>query len=149
MRKTCAVFLGITTAAFLWSTLAAEGPVMTKIEKDGIVRIGHREASIPFFYLDNNRNAIGDSIDLCLEIVNEIKKEIGGKNTKLLYIKDIAEGLLAVKTDRANALANDDILLFGLIHKSGTPDEYKVIGRQIVQAYWRFHERTIPDGAGA
>ena len=242
MRKTCAVFLGITTAAFLWSTLAAEGPVMTKIEKDGIVRIGHREASIPLFYLDNNRNAIGDSIDLCLEIVNEIKKEIGGKdikveyvpvtpqtrialvangtvdlecgsttnnlqrqkqaafspiifvtgtrllvpgqskvtqikdmnglvmavaqgaanekavadaaapakiNIKFLYVKDIAEGLLAVKTDRANALANDDILLFGLIHKSGTPDEYKVIGRQIVQAYWRFHERTIPDGAGA
>lgn len=222
MRKLVAIVLGVATAALATSSLAADGPVLTKIEKEGVVRIGHREASVPFSYLDNDRKTIGYSIDLCLEIVSEIKKEIGGKdikveyvpvtpqtrialvangtvdlecgsttnnlqrqkqvafspvifvtgtrllvpgkskvaqvedlngqvvavaqgaanekavadaaaaakiNIKFLYVKDIAEGLLAVKTNRADALASDDILLFGLIHKAGTPDEYKVIGR--------------------
>lgn len=51
-----------------------------------------------------------------------------GLDVKILPVRDHAEGMLALETDRVDAYSTDHILLFGLIDKSKTPDEFAVVG---------------------
>ena len=50
---------------------------LKKIKDSGTITIGHREASIPFSYLDEKQQPIGYSMDICAAVVEEIKKELG------------------------------------------------------------------------
>lgn len=54
--------------------------------------------------------------------------EEAGLDVRILPVKDHAEGMLSLETDRVDAYATDHILLFGLISKSRTPDEFTVVG---------------------
>ncbi len=49
---------------------------LKKIKDSGVITLGVRETSIPFSYLDDKQQAIGYSIDLCMAIVEEVKKEL-------------------------------------------------------------------------
>ncbi len=51
---------------------------LKKIRDTGTVTIGYREASFPFSYVRNGGPPIGYSIDLCLGIVDQIKRELAG-----------------------------------------------------------------------
>ena len=70
-------------AALLASTFLAVPVVaqeltgtLKKIKDSGTITLGVRETSIPFSYLDDKQQAIGYSIDLCMAIVEEVKKEL-------------------------------------------------------------------------
>ncbi len=71
-------------AAALISSALLVAPVMAqeltgtlkKIKDSGTITIGHRETSIPFSYLDEKQQPIGYSMDLCMAIVEEVKKEL-------------------------------------------------------------------------
>lgn len=54
--------------------------------------------------------------------------EAAGLEVKVLPVKDHAEGMLSLETDRVDAYATDHILLFGLISKSRTPEDFAVVG---------------------
>lgn len=54
--------------------------------------------------------------------------EAAGLDVKILPVRDHAEGMLSLETDRVDAYATDHILLHGLISKSKTPDEFAVVG---------------------
>lgn len=54
--------------------------------------------------------------------------EEAGLDVKILPVRDHAEGMLSLETDRVDAYATDHILLHGLISKSKTPDEFAVVG---------------------
>jgi glutamate/aspartate transport system substrate-binding protein len=49
---------------------------LKKIKETGAITIGFRESSIPFSYLDDNQKPIGFAIDICLKIVEAVKKEL-------------------------------------------------------------------------
>jgi len=51
-----------------------------------------------------------------------------GLNVKILPVRDHAEGMLALETDRVDAYSTDHILLHGLIAKSKTPEKFEVVG---------------------
>ena len=51
-----------------------------------------------------------------------------GLDVKVLPVRDHAEGMLALETDRVDAYSTDHILLFGLIAKSKTPEKFEVVG---------------------
>src|SRR5262245_36528056 len=55
------------------------------IRDAGAVTIGYREASFPFSYVRQGGAPIGYSIDLCLGIVDEIKRELGGVPKDIRY----------------------------------------------------------------
>ena len=50
---------------------------LKQIKDSGVVRIGYRENSPPFAFLDKNRKPIGYSLDLCEIVVEEIVAELG------------------------------------------------------------------------
>ncbi len=54
--------------------------------------------------------------------------EAAGMDVKVLPVRDHAEGMLSLETDRVDAYATDHILLFGLISKSKNPDDFAVVG---------------------
>jgi glutamate/aspartate transport system substrate-binding protein len=55
------------------------------IRDKGVVTIGYREASFPFSYVRQGGAPQGYSIDLCLGIVDEIKRELGGTAIDIRY----------------------------------------------------------------
>lgn len=74
----------------------------------------------------------GKSVALAQGTTNEraVKAaiEAGKMKVKILPVRDHAEGMLSLETDRVDAYSTDHILLFGLIAKSKTPDEFAVVG---------------------
>ncbi|QOZ67204.1 transporter substrate-binding domain-containing protein [Bradyrhizobium arachidis] len=56
----------------------AQTPVGTlaKIKEVGEIRLGHRDVSVPFSYLDQNQKPVGFAMDLCARIVDAVKDEL-------------------------------------------------------------------------
>ncbi|HEX9461420.1 MAG TPA: amino acid ABC transporter substrate-binding protein [Alphaproteobacteria bacterium] len=206
---------------FQASAMAQDSPTLKRIQERGAIALGHREASVPFAYIDQNQKPIGFSMDLCLKIAEaakaELKKadlpvkyvpvtpqtrfalmangtidlecgsttntfsrqsqaaftfttfitgtkilvrknsgiksvdDLGGKtlvvlpgttneqalkayveqkkmNVRILNVKDHAEALLAMETDRADAYGSDDVLLYGSRSRAKNPGQYEVVG---------------------
>ncbi|MBV5337176.1 MAG: transporter substrate-binding domain-containing protein [Deltaproteobacteria bacterium] len=62
--------------ALLQGPLLAEerkSPTLEKIRNYKAIYVGHREASVPFSYIDNAGKAVGYSMDLCDHIVEAVK----------------------------------------------------------------------------
>ena len=68
----------LLATGFLSAPVVAQELIGTlkKIKDSGTITLGVRETSIPFSYLDDKQQAIGYSIDLCMAIVEEVKKEL-------------------------------------------------------------------------
>jgi glutamate/aspartate transport system substrate-binding protein len=224
MRRYRLVMLAVVvlaTGAFVKASLAQTSPTLKKISDRGAIVIGHREASVPFSYIDQNQKPIGFSVDLCLKIADAVKEELkkpdikinyvpvtpqtrfallangtvdlecgsttntfsrqsqaaftfttfitgtkimvrknsgiksvddlGGKtlvvlpgttneqalkayidqkrmNTRVINVREHAEALLAMETDRADAYGSDDVLLYGSRARAKNPDQYMVVG---------------------
>ena len=63
------VVAGVATGAMAQGTLE-------KIKAAGTISVGHRDASIPFSYLDDKQQPVGYSMDLCAKIVDAVKAEL-------------------------------------------------------------------------
>src|SRR5262244_3508847 len=72
---------------------------LARIKKTGTVRLGYRDASIPFSYLDRSGRPIGYSIDICGAIVDEIARTLDRDDLKIDYIKVTSETRLAAVVD--------------------------------------------------
>ncbi|MES2757286.1 MAG: transporter substrate-binding domain-containing protein [Pseudomonadota bacterium] len=55
---------------------------LAKIKKAGVVTLGVRDGSVPFSYLDDKQQYIGYSVDLCLQVVAALRRELGMPNLK-------------------------------------------------------------------
>ena len=52
------------------------GGTLAKIKEVGEIRLGHRDVSVPFSYLDGNQKPVGFAMDLCARIVDAVKEEL-------------------------------------------------------------------------
>ena len=80
---------GVIAACMLCAALAAAAQdtppgvidrltgTLKKIKDSGVVRLGYRENSLPFSFLDDAKRPVGYSIDLCNAIVEEVTDELG------------------------------------------------------------------------
>ena len=78
----------LTTAAGA-QTGGGEGlsPTLANIKRSHVVRLGYRESSPPFSFLDQANRPIGYSLELCEAIVEEIGVEVDDPNLKIEYVK--------------------------------------------------------------
>ena len=58
---------------------------LKKIKETGTITIGHRDASIPFSYYDDQQKPVGYAMDICARIVEDVKKAVGNANLKVNY----------------------------------------------------------------
>jgi glutamate/aspartate transport system substrate-binding protein len=49
---------------------------LKNIKETGAITLGFRDSSIPFSYLDDNQKPVGFAMDICLKIVDAVKKEL-------------------------------------------------------------------------
>ena len=59
---------------------------LKKINATKTIAIGYRDASVPFSYLSAARQPIGYSIDICLDIVEDIRGELGDDTIQAKYV---------------------------------------------------------------
>src|ERR1700719_5149560 len=86
---------GLLLAALLLTTAAAaqtggnEGlsPTLANIKNTHVVRVGYRESSPPFSFLDQANRPIGYSLELCQAVVDEIGVEVDDPALKIDYVK--------------------------------------------------------------
>jgi glutamate/aspartate transport system substrate-binding protein len=86
---------GLLLAACLLTTAAGsqtgggEGlsPTLANIKNTHVVRLGYRESSPPFSFLDQAGRPIGYSLELCEAIVDEIGVEVDEANLRIEYVK--------------------------------------------------------------
>src|SRR3954452_12172778 len=87
--------VGLLLAACLLATSASaqttgsEGlsPTLANIKRTHVVRLGYRESSPPFSFLDHSKRPIGYSLELCEAIVDEIGVEVDDANLRIEYVK--------------------------------------------------------------
>ena len=56
---------------------------LKKIKDTGVIKVGHRDASVPFSYLDDQQKPIGYGMDICAKIVDKVKAELKMPNLKV------------------------------------------------------------------
>ena len=92
-RRPLAVAGLLLAACLLASPASAQtvseglSPTLANIKKTGVVRLGYRESSPPFSFLDHSNRPIGYSLELCEAIVEEIGVEVDDANLKVEYVK--------------------------------------------------------------
>ncbi|MGX4801744.1 amino acid ABC transporter substrate-binding protein [Bradyrhizobium guangdongense] len=110
MRPLTAISSGLLLAACLLATDAlaqtggSEGlsPTLSAIKNAHTVRLGYRESSPPFSFLDQANRPIGYSLELCEAIVEEIGAEVDDPSLKIDYVKVTSD-------DRIDALLQNKI----------------------------------------
>ncbi len=64
---------------------------LARIKNSGVVRIGYREAAIPFSFLGRANQPVGYSLDLCQAIVEEIGRTLDREDLKVEFVRVTAE----------------------------------------------------------
>ncbi len=79
----------LLTNAAAAQTGGSEGlsPTLASIKNIHTVRLGYRESSPPFSFLDPSNRPIGYSLELCEAVVDEIGIEVDDPNLKIDYVK--------------------------------------------------------------
>lgn len=77
------VFLAATGFALL----AQAGPLLDKVKNEGRLTIAHRDASIPFSYLDAQGKPIGYAMDICRQMAQAIQKSLGLSQLPLNFVQ--------------------------------------------------------------
>src|SRR3984885_4579462 len=67
------VFATVVVAA---AQAQSPGGTLAKIRETGEIKLGHRDVSVPFSYLDDNQKPVGFAMDLCGRIVDAVKEEL-------------------------------------------------------------------------
>ncbi len=105
-------------------------PTLANIKMAHVVRLGYRESSPPFSFLDQANRPIGYSLELCEAIVDEIGVEVDDANLKIEYVKvtsdDRIPAVVQNKIDlecgstTANAERSKQVAFSPLIFVAGT-----------------------------
>ncbi len=101
----------VTLLAAAWLTASAPAQAQAtfdKIKSRGQISVGYREDAAPFSYLDDQKKAIGYSIDFCAAVVAQL--------TTKLNLKDLRVNMVAIPIDRVMNYVKDgsiDLLCTG------------------------------------
>jgi len=75
---TCTLMLALAPAMAQPPAPAAapQVPTLARIRDTGVITLAYREASIPFSYLDQNKRPIGYAMDLCMRVVESLRRDL-------------------------------------------------------------------------
>jgi glutamate/aspartate transport system substrate-binding protein len=122
----------LLTTAVTAQTGGSEGlsPTLANIKRTHAVRLGYRESSPPFSFLDQANRPIGYSLELCEAIVEEIGVEVDDANLRIEYVKVTSDDRIAAVVQNkidlecgsttANAERSKQVAFSPLIFVAGT-----------------------------
>ena len=83
MRQTACKTLPMLALAAPMFAFAQAGGTLEKVKASGAITLAYRESSIPFSYLDDKAQPVGFAHEICLKIVDEVKKATGRADLKV------------------------------------------------------------------
>ena len=90
--RTAFALHAVCGALLILSSLpATAASTLDKVAKSPVVSLGYRDNSLPFSYLNADKRPIGYSIDICLKIVDALKREIKRNDLNVKYVKVTTE----------------------------------------------------------
>jgi glutamate/aspartate transport system substrate-binding protein len=120
----------LTAAATAESGDKGLSPTLANIKKTHVVRLGYRESSPPFSFLDQANRPIGYSLELCQAIVDEVGVEVDDSDLKIEYVKVTSDDRIAAVVQNkidlecgsttANAERGKQVAFSPLIFVAGT-----------------------------
>ena len=122
----------LLAAAAAAQTGGSEGlsPTLANIKNTHVVRLGYRESSPPFSFIDQANRPIGYSLELCEAIVDEIGVEVDDANLRIEYVKVTSDDRIAAVVQNkidlecgsttANAERSKQVAFSPLIFVAGT-----------------------------
>jgi glutamate/aspartate transport system substrate-binding protein len=78
------------------TSYADSSPVLDRIKERGSINMGHRESSVPFSYIGDDGKPQGYSIDLCMKVIDAVKKEIGMPDLKINLVPVTSQTRIAL-----------------------------------------------------
>jgi glutamate/aspartate transport system substrate-binding protein len=104
MRRIATVAGWLLAAALLPGVASAQdnglGATFATIKSTHVVRLGFRESSPPFSFLDQANRPIGYSLELCAAIVDEIGVAIDASDLRIEYVKVTSEDRIPAVVDK-------------------------------------------------
>jgi glutamate/aspartate transport system substrate-binding protein len=91
--------------AALACTIAAApalAQTIDKIKQTGTITVANRDASIPFSYYDDQQKPVGYAMDICMRVVDDVKKALNMPNLKVAF-------QLVTSANRIPLLANGTV----------------------------------------
>jgi glutamate/aspartate transport system substrate-binding protein len=88
----------IAGATFTGAALAQDGGTLKKIRDTGVIKIGNRDASIPFSYLDDKQQPVGYGVDICLKVADAIKSNLKMPNLKVEFVPVTSQTRIPILT---------------------------------------------------
>jgi ABC-type amino acid transport substrate-binding protein len=68
------------------SMTSARPPTLQTIRESGSITLANRESSIPFSYLDQNKKPVGYALDLCMKVVEALRRELRMPNLRVEFL---------------------------------------------------------------
>jgi glutamate/aspartate transport system substrate-binding protein len=59
--------------------------ILKRILERGAINIGHREASVPFSYINDEQKVEGYSVDLCMKVVEAVRQRLSKPDLKVTF----------------------------------------------------------------
>jgi glutamate/aspartate transport system substrate-binding protein len=85
MKRLFVLLAALAAAVPLSFQAMAQEGTLKKIKDSGTITIGHRDASVPFSYYDDRQQPVGYAMDLCMKVVDAVKRELKMPNLKVNY----------------------------------------------------------------
>lgn len=114
VRRTFVLAAALSAAALLCAPVplraqavagadSATQPTLQRIRQSGVITIAHREASIPFSYLDAGKQPTGYAIELCNRVAQAIRTEYKLPALRVQYLQvSAAERIPALLSGKAD-----------------------------------------------
>jgi glutamate/aspartate transport system substrate-binding protein len=100
-RHTRAAIAAAVVALLAAPAAFAEGTI-DKIKQTGAITVANRDASIPFSYYDDQQKPVGYAMDICMRVVDDVKKALNMPNLKVNF-------QLVTSANRIPLLANGTV----------------------------------------
>ena len=95
----CALLVGALLPISAWTY----ADTLSDVRDRGEFLLGHRESSSPFSFVSAQNEAVGYSVDICLKIYEQIKKDLKRPDLKVKYVPlKPADRIAAVKAGRVD-----------------------------------------------
>ncbi|HEX5129664.1 MAG TPA: hypothetical protein VFV90_07955, partial [Usitatibacter sp.] len=59
---------------------------LKRIKDTGTIAVAHRTDAAPFSFLDNQKNPVGYSIDLCKRVISQLESQLGVRSLKVKWV---------------------------------------------------------------
>ena len=86
------------------ATVSQAGPTLDRIQQTGTITLAHRESPVPFSFLDGTGKPVGYAIDLCLRLVEAMRKQLRLSSIKVEYLQVTAATRIAAIAEGRAAL---------------------------------------------